>query len=125
MNYQQFPHSRSLQVKDKPFNVYWSKSAEHEFQRRPDTLLAEMELKFACMVRMQVLFHEDIQHPKAIPVTDKLSVIYRPVVGESCKLSEADGLHSKGELNSGPMVDRHPRQLGIDFVRGAWRGEYV
>lgn len=84
-----------------------------------------MELKFACMVRMRVLFHDDIQHPRAIRITDKLSVMYRPVVGQSCSLSDADGLPEQGELNSGPMANRHPGQLGIDYVRGSWRGEYV
>lgn len=125
MNYSRHPHSSSLNIKGKSFTVYWSKSAERAFQQRETTLLAEMELKFACMVRMRVLFHDDIQHPRAIRITDKLSVMYRPVVGQSCSLSDADGLPEQGELNSGPMANRHPGQLGIDYVRGSWRGEYV
>ena len=76
------------------------------------------------MVRMRVLFHDDIQHPKAIQITEKLSVIYRPVLGQSCSLSDPEGLQSQGELNSGPMANRHPKQLGIDFSRGVWKGDY-
>ncbi len=124
MKYQRFPHSKTLEVKNKQFKVYWSKSAEREFAQRSTPLLAEMELKFACMVRMRVLFHEGIQHHQAIEISDKLKVLYRPVVGNSCSLSEATDLSGTGELSSGPMADRHPRQLGIDFVRGEWKGEY-
>ena len=124
MNYRRFPHSRALNINDNAFTVYWSKSAERELQRREQSLLAEMELKFACMVRMRVLFHDDIQHPKAIRITEKLSVIYRPVVGQSCSLSDPGGLQNQGELKSGPMATRHPKQLGIDFTRGTWQGDY-
>jgi len=124
MNYLKFPYSETLTIKDRPFTVYWSKAAARALDQSNTGLLVEMELKFACMVRMRVLFHETIQHPNAVRISDKLSVIYRPVMGQSCSLEEAGTMAHKGEIKSGPMADRHPKQLGIDYVRGSWLGEY-
>ena len=125
MKYQQFPHSASVDIKDRSFEVCWSKAAELQFKQRDRPLLAEMELKFACMVRMRVHFHDDLEHPKAIDIHDKLRVIYRPVAGQSCSLSESLDKRESGELLDGPMANRFPKRLGIDFVRGEWVGEYV
>jgi len=125
MKYQRFPHSTTINIKDRPFEVYWSKAAEQEFDQRTQPLLAEMELKFACMVRMRVHFHDDLEHPKAIDIFDKLRVIYRPVAGQSCSLSESLDGRQSGELIDGPMANRFPKRLGIDYVRGEWVGEYA
>lgn len=124
MKLKRFPHHCSHTVRNKPFEVYWSNKAEKELQKRLKPLLVEMELKFACMVRMCVYFHEDIEHSSSISITDKLSVLYRPVVGRSCSLKDSAELNAPGELTAGPMANRFPKQLVIDYVRGAWLGQY-
>jgi hypothetical protein len=124
MKFKDFPHHRLHTVKNKPFEVYWSSSAEKALQKRLAPLLVEMELKFACMVRMRVHFHENVEHKQSISITDKLSVLYRPVVGQSCSLKDSNELAGHGELTTGSMANRFPKRLAIDYVRGAWFGQY-
>lgn len=124
MNFKRFPHHRSHTVKNRPFEVYWSSNAEKALQKRLTPLLVEMELKFACMVRMRVHFHENVEHRRSIRITDKLSVLYRPIAGQSCSLKEVTELHAPGELTTGPMANRFPKRLAIDYVRGTWLGQY-
>lgn len=124
MKFKRFPHHSIHIIKNKPFEIYWSKRAESEFQKRKTPLLVEMELKFACLVRMCVFFHENIEHKNTISISDKLSVLYRPVAGKSCSLGESSRQQAIGELTTGPMANRFPKRLGIDFVRGKWLGQY-
>ena len=86
-----------------------------------------MELKFACIVRMLVHFHDHIEDVVQTRISDKLSIFYRPVMGQSCATGDTptDVNMTMGALTSGPMASRFPKQLGIDFVRGEWVGEYT
>lgn len=125
MSFKRFTHHSAHIIKNKPFDLYWSKRAEDELQKRNSPLLVEMELKFACMVRMRVLFHDFIEHRNSITINDTLSVLYRPVAGKSCDLGDVVEPHKTGELNTGPMANRFPKRLEIDFVRGQWQGQYA
>ncbi len=124
MKFKHFPHHQSHTISNKPFEVYWSSRADKALNGRLTPLLVEMELKFACMVRKRVLFHEDIEHKRSISITDKLSVIYRPVVGQSCSLKDSTSRQDSGELTTGPMANRFPKRLAIDYTQGSWLGEY-
>lgn len=128
MNYLKFPYQSTHSIDGKPFRVYWSKAANLALNERKTPLIVEMELKFACMVRMLVHFHDQIEGIEKTQINDKLSVFYRPVIGQSCDLNqthaETDGGMVMGTLTTGPMAKRFPKQLGIDFVRGEWLGEY-
>ena len=124
MNIKNLPHHVSQQIKNKTFDVYWSNAAEAELQKRQQPLIVEMELKFACMVRMLVNFYDDVSDAEPISITDKLQVFYRPIIGQSCDISEAKSGFVMGELKTGPMADRFPKNLRIDFVKGEWVGKY-
>ena len=124
MNVKHLPHHISQQINNKSFDVFWSDSAELELQKRHQPLIVEMELKFACMVRMLVNFYDEITDAEPIPVTDKLQVFYRPIIGQTCDISEAKSGIVMGELKTGPMANRFPKKLEIDFAKGKWVGKY-
>lgn len=127
MKTSKYSYQSSHTVQEKPFKVYWTKAADKALQKRQQPLIVEMELKFACMVRMLVHFHDHIEGVEQTSVSDKLSVFYRPVMGQSCATDDTpvDGNMTMGTLTSGPMASRFPKQLGIDFARGKWIGEYA
>lgn len=126
MNHSKYTFQSNHTVQDKPFRVYWTKAADKALAKRKRPLIVEMELKFACMVRMLVHFHEQIEGVVKTEISDKLSVFYRPVIGQSCVVGDSPAKRSMsmGTLTDGPMAKRFPKQLGIDFVRGQWIGEY-
>ncbi|MEE9447518.1 MAG: hypothetical protein V3V09_06135 [Arenicellales bacterium] len=122
-----YPFKLSRVIQDKPFEVYWSKSADKAFKKRTSPLIVEMELKFACMVRMLVYFHERVDGVGLVHISDKLSVFYRPVMGQRYAVGEVSDLGKvkMGTLASGPMTERFPKRLKIDYKCGQWFGEYV
>lgn len=124
MNFKRFPHSISRQVDGKPFQVFWSKSADKALQKLQQPLYVEMELKFACMVRMHVYFHDQLEDITPISITDKLAVFYRPVIGQSCDIGNGNNTVVMGDLTTGPMANRFPKKLGIDYVKGNWVGKF-
>jgi hypothetical protein len=129
MKTSKYSYQSSHTVQEKPFRVYWTKAADKALQKRQQPLIVEMELKFACMVRMLVHFHDQIEDVVQTRISDKLSVFYRPVMGQRCTAGEPpdniDGNMAMGTLTTGPMARRFPKQLGINFVRGEWVGEYA
>jgi len=119
----------TIDVMDKPFNVYWSKAADNELKARKHSLIVEMQLKFACMVVKHVYFHNTVEGVETKSVTDQLKVFYRPLIGKSCDISDQEnGREQKQvltEVTEGPMAKRFPKKLGLDYVNGEWIGEYV
>ncbi len=127
MKFEKFPHRISQQINDKPFQVYWSKSAERELQQRTQPLIVEMELKFACMVRMLVHFHSETDNPNLITINDHLQVFYYPVISQACDISEQKNTSNPPEMveiTTGPMAGKFPKKLDIDFVKGEWVGSW-
>jgi len=113
-----------INVMDKPFNVYWSKTADNELKRRKAPLIVEMELKFACMVVKNVYFHDAIEVTNLWDVSAQLKVFYRPVLGQSCAIGEGKQEQVLTEITEGPMAERFPKKLKLDFVKEQWIGEY-
>lgn len=124
MNIKKLPHHVKKYVKNKPFDIFWSDAAEVEFHKRSTPLIAEMELKFACMVTMRVNFHDNVAEATSLNITDKLRVIYRPVIGQSCSISEVQSGGITRELKTGCMAERFPKYLRIDFIKNTWIGKY-
>jgi len=119
----------TINVLDKPFNVYWSQAADKELKARKYSLIVEMQLKFACMVVKKVYFHDAVTETETKDINEQLKVFYRPLIGKSCEItSEEKGSPKKQvltEVTEGPMANRFPKKLGLDYVNGEWIGEYV
>lgn len=108
---------------DKTIEIRLSKPAKRALEDRKTPLLAEMELLFSCLIRKRVRFHE-LPNGTAIPVSERLSVSFRPVMTKACVLSELEGstpLEDFPITNPRPYV---PHWLSIDYRRGQWHGEF-
>lgn len=120
-----------IAMHQKPLDIRLTRSAETALVARSETLLAEMELIFGCMIRKQVIFHElvAIGEGDAIPASTRLAVRFVALMSRAaCTLT--DNSQEKGGLikpthepldNPGPYV---PRWLVIDYRKGQWHGEF-
>lgn len=98
-------------------------AAKNALAQRQTPLLAEMELYFSCLIRKAVRFYET-ESLDCTPVTDTLSLCFRPVMTRHC------GLDYEGD--EPPLTDfplshpEHyiPRWLRIDYENGQWHGEF-
>ena len=59
-------------------------------------------------------------------VSDKLAVFFRPVTSTVCSFEVADrlGRQPEIELDTAQSKKIAPKRVEIDFVRGAWQGNY-
>lgn len=117
-------HARAVTLRGQPMQVEWTHRAERALGRRERPLYIEMQLYFTCVVQKRVLFHDTIPED-ALPVTDKLSVDFRPVESESCDPVEFARSHPvRREFGSKGATRMHPKTLLIDYRNGEWIGEY-
>ncbi|MEW6133041.1 MAG: hypothetical protein AB1591_07730 [Pseudomonadota bacterium] len=111
-------------LEGKPFRVILSAAAQRALAARGTPLVAEMELYFSCLIRLQVRFHDGDADTNTTAVTDKLAVRFRPVVGQRCDLHAAA---DKPPLMDAPLSRRAPfvpRWLRLDHRKGEWLGEF-
>lgn len=103
-------------------HIHLTRAAQQALQARTAPLVAEMELYFSCLIRKRVLFKED--GASATPVSEKLSLRFRPVAGQRCDLHALEG---EQPLEDFPIVRRAPfvpHWLRLDYRKGAWVGEF-
>ena len=111
----------SAPMEGKDVRVHLSRAAIQALTLRTTPLVAEMELYFSCLIRLQVRFHEDRE--AATPVSDKLAIRFRPVAGRRCDLHAVD----EQPLDDFPIVRRQsfvPHWLDIDYRKGEWVGKF-
>ena len=111
-------------LEGKPFRVILSGSAQRALAARSQPLIAEMELYFSCLTRLRVRFHDSDPAASATPVSEWLSVRFRPVVTQRCDLHEVEG---KPPLTDAQLARRAPfvpHWLKLDFRKGEWVGEF-
>ena len=114
---------KQVEIQGKQVAVSLSKSAERALSSRDETLVAEMELYFSCLIRKQVRFKENIEG-NLVNVADKLAVRFRPVMTKSC------GIDYEGDeppLEDFPIEKPEafvPNWLKIDFKKNKWIGEF-
>ncbi|MDP1904794.1 MAG: hypothetical protein Q8M09_11200 [Pseudomonadota bacterium] len=112
-----------ITLAEKNLDIRLSPAAEHALAQRQTPLLAEMELLFSCLIRMRVRFRERPSED-ATPVSDRLSVRFRPVMTRVCAVAEVGGAPPLDDFpiaNPRPYV---PHWLAIDYRRGQWLGEF-
>jgi hypothetical protein len=113
-------------INNKTVAVEWTKAAARELAKRSQPLVVELELYFSCLVKKFVHFHEAVPDRKAIAVSDKLAVFFRPVTSTACSFEVADRLGRQPEIElDNPNVRKMaPRLVKIDFVRDNWQGNF-
>ena len=115
---------QQLTVGDRSLDVELSPFAGNHLARRDKPLLAELEILFSCLVRKQINFRDLTDDDEAIFISDKLSIIVRPVLFELCAKDEGESHPPIVDL---PVVDVSrliPHHLTIDFVDGEWTGSF-
>lgn len=114
----------AIELNGKPLTVTLSSAAERALAERDAPLLAEMELYFSCLIRKQVRFHEQADHPDAVAVSDKLKVRFHPVMSQVCSVDDnLDG----PPLTDFPIVRGErfsPGWLEIGYRDGRWSGRF-
>jgi hypothetical protein len=118
--------NNTIQINGRAVSVAWSNAADHELAKRAQPLVVELELYFSCLVKKFVHFHETAPQRDTVAVNDKLAVFFRPVTSTACSFEIADRLGRQPEIElDTPNVRKiAPKRVEIDFVRGAWQGNY-
>lgn len=112
-----------IKIHGKPVAVRLSTAAMKALALLENTLVAEMELYFSCLIRKQVRFREN-QDDDVVSVHENLAVRFRPVMTEVC------GIDYEGDeppLTDFPIKKPEaftPKWLNIDFKKGEWTGEF-
>ena len=115
--------NKQINIQGKSVNINLTNAAEKALSLRKNTLLAEMELYFSCLIRKQVRFNE-IETDDSVNVTDNFSVHFRPVMTKSC------GIDYEGDeppLEDFPIEKPKafiPHWLKIDYKKDKWIGEF-
>ncbi|HKB58890.1 MAG TPA: hypothetical protein VKC56_02480 [Gallionellaceae bacterium] len=116
--------TQQVVLEGRDVRVRLSRAARQALAQRATPLVAEMELYFSCLIRLRVLFHETPGAREVTPVSDKLSICFRPVAGRRCDLHSVEG---EQPLDDFPIVRRSPfvpHWLNLDYRKGAWVGEF-
>jgi hypothetical protein len=114
----------SATFEGKAIAIRLTDTARHALAARKLPLIAEMELYFSCLIRMQVRFYDGDPALTATPVNEQLAIRFRPVMSERCDMHAVEG---KPALKEFPIVRRQPfvpRWLNLDFKKGKWVGEF-
>jgi len=117
-------HTKTVMLRDKPFEVEWTKRAQHALEQRNKPLIIEMQLYFSCVIKKRVLFH-DSYDLESVSVNDDITIAFRPVESTSCDPVEfAKNYPVKQQFESTAASKMRPKYLLVDYVRGKWVGEF-
>lgn len=118
--------NNTVEINGRQVSVEWTKAAARELARRAQPLVVELELYFSCLVKKFVHFHETAPQCDTVTVSDKLAVFFRPVTSTACSFEVADRLGRQPEIElDTPNVRKiAPKRVSIDYVRGAWQGNF-
>lgn len=113
----------SARFQGKPFRIEWSRAARRALQPIQGPLLVEMELYSGCLIREQMGFFDEDAEKRFDPVTDEVSLAFRPVVTQACGIDE----------DRPPPVEDFAIQLELAFIprwlhlhhrNDAWEGTF-
>jgi len=118
--------NNTIEINGRAVSVEWTNAAARELAQRAQPLVVELELYFSCLVKKFVHFHETAPQRDTVAVSDKLAVFFRPVTSAACSFEVADRLGRQPEIELDTPNARKiaPKRVRLDFVRGAWQGNY-
>lgn len=116
----------TITINGKDVLVEWTTAAARELARREAPLFVELELYFSCLIKKFVHFREDARGRATAAASDRLHLYFRPVTSTACTWDVADrlGRQPEKDIDSAALRRVAPRQVRIDFVKGAWVGSY-
>ncbi len=118
--------STTIAINGKSVLIEWTAAAAVELARRPTPLIVELELYFSCLVKKFVHFRADSRGKETVAANDKLQLYFRPVTSTACTFEVAERLGRQPEIEiDNPALRRvAPKQVSLDFSRGAWKGSF-
>ncbi len=118
--------STTIEINGKSVLIEWTAAAAAELARRPTPLIVELELYFSCLVKKFVHFRADSRGKETVAANDKLQIYFRPVTSTACTFEVAERLGRQPEMEiDSPALRRvAPKQVSLDFSRGAWKGSF-
>ncbi|GMR16265.1 MAG: hypothetical protein BMS9Abin31_0584 [Gammaproteobacteria bacterium] len=119
-----FHHKDSIDIRGKKMSILYSKRAEKALEKRANSLIAELQLYFTCVVQKRVVFHEHTVLD-TITVNPRLEIAYHTVQSDACDPVEFADTHPvKKELKSKGALSMRPSILKIDYKNGEWLGDF-
>lgn len=116
--------SSEITIDNRTVKIHLTKKAEKALAKRDTALFVEMELYFSCLIRKQILFHETQRQENSVPVDDKLSVSFHPVMTESCLIKDAEPEPAKSDFEMKRRDCFVPKWLKLDYKKDKWLGEF-
>lgn len=114
----------SIDIRGKKMSIMYSKRAEKALDERTNSLIAELQLYFTCVVQKRVIFLEQTDLD-TITANPKLKITYHTVQSNACDPIEfADSHPVKKELNSKGALSMRPSLFRIDYKNGEWIGDF-
>lgn len=113
----------TIQIHGKPCRIELSKAAEKALVKQQHSLIAEMVITLACVVRKHVKFREESPTADAVFVKDNLYV--RLMSGEHCGIESETNDSIASDI--APIVNWKaiaPHWVKVDHKRGEWVGEF-
>ena len=108
---------KTIELSGKPMQVTCTARAMRTLSQRHVPLIVEMELAFACFARKSVRFREQPADRQLTFVIDKLAVCFHSVIPDHCDTNQ----ETQPRASALRVI---PRWLKLDYVNGAWSGEY-
>lgn len=114
-----------VEMRGHPLHIETTRRAARALAQRDQPLTVEMQLYFSCVVKKRVIFHEEGEHDEE-RVTDKLSIVFRPVEALSCDpVAFAANYPERRQLTSSAALKMHPSRLSLDYRQGCWCGSFT
>lgn len=116
----------SIDIRGKKMSIMYSKRAEKALEQRQNSLIAELQLYFTCVVQKHVVFHEHSNsNLETINTNHKLKIAYHTVQSNDCDPVEFAAKHPvKQELKSKGAQSMRPSLLKVDYKNGKWMGDF-
>jgi hypothetical protein len=119
--------ARRLRLGSRELELRLTPAAERALAAERGPFDIELELYFSCLIRKRVCFRSEA-HTDAIarvPLTDTVTVSFRPVMTHACTLAGAGD--APPALEALPIARPEaftPRWLALDHRSGKWTGEF-
>lgn len=119
-----YHHKDSIDIRGKTMAIMYSMRAEKALENREQSLIAELQLYFTCVVQKRVLFHEHTDL-ETIAANPNLKIAYHTVQSNNCDPVEFAEKHPvKKDLNSKAANAMRPSLFKIDYKNGEWIGDF-
>jgi hypothetical protein len=116
---------QTLHINDRALRVRISGRAHAQLRTRATPLYLELELYFSCLLCKRVNVHECVNGFQSHVINDRLSIWFRPVVTQSCAISECEP--GKPPVIDMPVVRPErffPHWLTLDYRAGEWHADF-